>query len=100
MHDGYIRELRNVRYIFYLKRNLISIGTLDFHGFLMNLKNGVTKVMKGAMAMMKGTIKNGLYILDGPTAIGEAIIAVKKGCHVLNYCIKYFGISGTKGWKS
>lgn len=40
----------------------------------MKIENGTIKVMKGAMTMIKGTIKNGIYVLNGHTSIGEAII--------------------------
>ncbi|PON84723.1 hypothetical protein TorRG33x02_194270, partial [Trema orientale] len=70
MHDGFERLLQDVRYIPELKRNLISLGTLDAKGYTYKAEKGVIKVIKGCMVVMKGTMKNGLYALEGSTVIG------------------------------
>jgi hypothetical protein len=54
MFDGIVRILTNVRYVLYLKKNLISLGTLDSLGYGYSAKNGVIKITKGAMVIMKG----------------------------------------------
>ncbi|XP_073273290.1 uncharacterized mitochondrial protein AtMg00300-like [Primulina huaijiensis] len=67
-----------VRYVPELKRNLISLGTLDKIGYTFKVENKVLKVSKGALVMMKGIRNNGLYSLVGSTIIGSAA-AVAKG---------------------
>ncbi|GJV24694.1 retrovirus-related pol polyprotein from transposon TNT 1-94 [Tanacetum coccineum] len=47
MKDGSSFVLENVRYIPELKRNLISLGTLDREGYTVKLQNGRVKVIKG-----------------------------------------------------
>ena len=70
MHDGVERVLQKVRYIPRLKRNLISLGTLDVKGFNYKASSGVLSVTKGRMVVMKGNIENGMYVLQGKTVIG------------------------------
>jgi len=47
MFDGMIRELKEVRYVSQLKRNLISVGALKTLGLLVSIKDGVLKMTKG-----------------------------------------------------
>ncbi|KAH9648835.1 hypothetical protein KPL70_025759 [Citrus sinensis] len=72
MLDGMTRELANVRHVPDLKRNLISLGMLDKMGCLVKLESGTLKVMRGSMVLMKGSLSNGLYVLQG-TAITGAV---------------------------
>ena len=65
LHDGKIRLLTNVRYVPGLKRNLISLGTLDEIGFLYLAKNGCLHVTKNDCIVLSGIKKNGLYVLEG-----------------------------------
>lgn len=69
MFDGYIRELQGVRYVCMLKRNLISFGVLDAHGCVVKAKNNTIKVFNSSMNLMRGVMKNGMYVLDGNTTI-------------------------------
>ncbi|KAK2967143.1 hypothetical protein RJ640_006112 [Escallonia rubra] len=55
MFDGIVRTLDDVRYIPDLKKNLISLGTLDFIDCSISIKGGIMKVSKGAMVIMKGS---------------------------------------------
>ena len=64
LHDGKVRLLTNVRYVPSLKRNLISLGTLDELGFCYQAKNGCLNVFKDKNLILSGTKKNGLYVLD------------------------------------
>ncbi|KAJ4724837.1 Retrovirus-related Pol polyprotein from transposon TNT 1-94 [Melia azedarach] len=75
MYDGVCRELQNVRYVPELKRNLISLGMVDRLGCSYKAENGVLKVVKGSLVIIKGIRKNGLYILQGNTVCGEAAIS-------------------------
>ena len=71
MFDGVERVLHQVRYIPTLKRNLISLGILDDKGYSYKASCGVLKVSRGCLVLIKGTIENGLYILEGSTVIGK-----------------------------
>ncbi|KAL8158649.1 hypothetical protein V2J09_000186 [Rumex salicifolius] len=73
-HDGMIRTLTGVRYIHGLKRNLISLGTLEALGHRHSAENGSLKVCKGAMVILKANRKGNLYVLEGETALGSASI--------------------------
>nr|GEZ33811.1 retrovirus-related Pol polyprotein from transposon TNT 1-94 [Tanacetum cinerariifolium] len=71
--------LENVRYIPELKRNLISLGTLDLEGYTVKLQNGRVKVIKGSLMVLSGTIKgNCVYSLDGWAESGEASFGIQE----------------------
>lgn len=57
MHDGVVRKLENVRYIPKLRKNLISLGTLDKAGYRYSSKEGRLKVIKGSLVVMKADIQ-------------------------------------------
>ncbi|KAK2983620.1 hypothetical protein RJ640_023154 [Escallonia rubra] len=79
MFDGIMRTLGDVRYILDLKKNLISLGTLDSIDCSMSIKDGVMKVSKGAMVIMKGQKIGNMYKLMGKTVIGGASISTHAG---------------------
>ncbi|KAL6311694.1 hypothetical protein AAG906_006513 [Vitis piasezkii] len=54
MFDGVVRTLCDVRHVPDLRKNLISLGTLDCNGFSYKSTSGVMKVSKGVMTVMKG----------------------------------------------
>lgn len=72
LHDGMERVLKEVRYIPELKRNLISLGMMDRSGCTFKSESGTLKISRGALVVMKGVIKNGLYTLIGKTVSGES----------------------------
>ena len=43
MFDGIVRELKEVRYVPQLKRNLISVGVLEALGLVVSIRDGVLK---------------------------------------------------------
>ena len=53
-HDGVVRTLSNVRHVPDLKRNLISLGTLESKGCKHSAEGGVLKVSKGSRILLKG----------------------------------------------
>ena len=61
MFDGMIRELKEVRYVPQLKRNLISVGALETLGLEVLTKDGILKMTKGSMVILKGVCQNNLY---------------------------------------
>ena len=58
MFDGVVRMLCNVKHVPKVKKNLISLGTLDSNGYGYKFVGGVIKVTKGAMVVMKGQINS------------------------------------------
>ena len=64
-HDGVERILQEVRYVPKLERNLISLGELDKKGYTFKGENGILKVIKGSMVVIRGCKKNGLYSVEG-----------------------------------
>ena len=67
MFDGMVRELKGVRYISQLKRNLISIGALEASGMVISVRDGDLRMIRGSMAVMKGVRRDNLYYLKGST---------------------------------
>jgi len=54
MFDGMVRELKDVKYVSQLKRNLISIGALKAMGLEVSIRDRVLKMVKGSMVVLKG----------------------------------------------
>ena len=75
MHDGVVRTLTDVRHIPDLKKNLISLGVLDSQSCKYFTQGGVLKGTKGALIVIKGRFINGLYLLQGSTVIGTALVS-------------------------
>ena len=71
MLDGMVRELKKVRYVPQLKRNLISIGALKTLGLEVSIKDGILKMTKGSLMILKGVCQNNLYYLKGSTITGQ-----------------------------
>jgi len=75
MHDGIVRTLKNVQHIPDLKKNLISLGTLDSLGYKYSGEGGVIRVWKGPLVMMQGNKVDGLYFLQGITVTGSVDVS-------------------------
>ncbi|KAK3023757.1 hypothetical protein RJ639_044466 [Escallonia herrerae] len=58
-----------------VEENLISLGTLDSNGCSYRAAGGVTRIMKGALVVMKGLKQNSLYLLQGSTVTGVAALS-------------------------
>ncbi|KAK8600443.1 hypothetical protein V6N12_050297 [Hibiscus sabdariffa] len=72
MYDGTVRTLCDVRHIPYLKKNLISLGTLHKNGFIRKADDDreTIRIVKGALTVMKGKITAGnIYRLLGSTVL-------------------------------
>ena len=54
-----------------MKKNLISIRTLEAQGLEFSSKVGVLKMLKGSMVVLKSARHNNLYYLKGYTVIGQ-----------------------------
>ncbi|KAF3668075.1 hypothetical protein FXO37_09705 [Capsicum annuum] len=75
MHDGVVRTLTDVRYVSGLKRNLISLGTLESLGCKYIGEGGVLKVSSGALVIMKAHRSGTLYTLLGSTVTGATAVS-------------------------
>ncbi|KAG8478984.1 hypothetical protein CXB51_028893 [Gossypium anomalum] len=76
MFDGVVRTLSDVQHVPELKRNLISLSTLDSKEYRYTAESGVLKIFKGSLVVMKGQIKTAkLYVLQGSTIISDAAVA-------------------------
>ena len=75
MFDGSERLLKDVRYFPELKRNLLSIGMLDSIGCSVKIGQGSMKISKGALTLMEGELKNGLYTLVGTIILITRLMA-------------------------
>ena len=71
MFDEMVRELKKVRYIPQLKRNLIYVGTLEALGFEVSIRDSVLKMTRGSMIILKGVRRNNLYYLKGSKVKGQ-----------------------------
>ncbi|MCQ7691360.1 DDE-type integrase/transposase/recombinase, partial [Salmonella enterica] len=75
MHDGIVRTLTNVRHVPDLKKNLISLGTLEALGCKYTAEGGVMKVSRSALVVMKACRSGSLYILQGTTVTGSVAVS-------------------------
>ncbi|KAH9668961.1 Integrase catalytic domain-containing protein [Citrus sinensis] len=51
-----------------LKKNLLSLGQMDSHGYKTHVENGIMKIVKGALVLMKAEkIGANLFMLKGET---------------------------------
>ena len=69
--DGMVRELKDVRYVPHLKMNIISIGTLQALSLEVSVKDGVLKITRGSMVILKDIRSNNLYYLKGSSVTGQ-----------------------------
>lgn len=72
MWDDTYKILENVRLVPDLRRNLISLGMLDSTGCSYKSVNVVLKVMKGSMVILKGLLRQGMYVLQGKAVAGDS----------------------------
>ncbi|GJW03442.1 retrotransposon protein, putative, ty1-copia subclass [Tanacetum coccineum] len=85
MFDGVVRILTDVRHVPGLKRNLISLSTLDLKGYKYSAVGGVLKVSKGALIVMKADIKSAnLYHLHGCTVTGNSNVTSNSSSDTTN----------------
>ena len=75
MFNGIVRELKNVRYVLGMKKNLISLRYLEAKGYKYGAQDGILKVSAGAMELMKGTRRNNLYFLQGHTVTRDVSVS-------------------------
>nr|GEZ73733.1 retrotransposon protein, putative, Ty1-copia subclass [Tanacetum cinerariifolium] len=79
LKDGSSFVLHNVRYIPELKRNMISLGTLEKEGYTVKLQSGKIKVINGSRIVLSRTRRdNCVYYLDGHAVAGEINASVEE----------------------
>lgn len=71
LDDGSVKLLKAIRFVPELKRNLISLGTLDSDGYHYKSENGILRVFKNDSLKLIGKLCSGLYVLQGKTLLGE-----------------------------
>ncbi|KAK9180413.1 hypothetical protein WN943_029622 [Citrus x changshan-huyou] len=68
MFDGIISTIGEVRHVNGLKKNLLSLGQMDSHGYKTHVENGIMKIVKEALVLMKAEkISANLFMLKGET---------------------------------
>ncbi|KAH9689071.1 hypothetical protein KPL70_015335 [Citrus sinensis] len=65
MFDGIVRELKEVRFVPTLKKNLISVGALEAKGYKITIEDGTMKFTHGAKVILQGVWRHNLYYLKG-----------------------------------
>ena len=73
VHDGSIKKLIYVHFVPKLKRNLISLSTLEAMGFNFAAIDGVLRVSRGNHITLKDNHMNNLYYLQCSTVDAEAV---------------------------
>jgi len=76
MFDGVIRDLTDVRYVPQMKKNIISVGAVESKDLKLTLENGILKIAKGSMIVMKGARDRNLYYLKGSTVTSALAASV------------------------
>ncbi|KAH9794681.1 hypothetical protein KPL71_004983 [Citrus sinensis] len=74
MFDGMVRELKKVRFVPTLKKNLISVGALEAKGYKVTIEDGIMKFTHGAMVILQGVRRHNLYYLKGGTTDDANIV--------------------------
>ncbi|KAH9694912.1 Integrase catalytic domain-containing protein [Citrus sinensis] len=99
LHDETIRELKQVRFVPELKRNLISLGMLDQMGYSVKIEYGEMMIIKGTEIIMKGLRKNGVFVLDGKVVTGEVGVSVDANTDKTRLWHLRLGHIGVRGLK-
>ncbi|KAF5188920.1 Retrovirus-related pol polyprotein from transposon tnt 1-94 [Thalictrum thalictroides] len=78
MHDGVVRTME-VRHIFGLEPNIISLGFLESHGYEFIASGGVSQVFYGYLVAMMGKRHGNLCYLEGGIMVGADAMASSSG---------------------
>jgi len=84
--DGMVRELKDVRYVPQLKRNLISVGALKALDLEISIRDGVLKMIKDSMIVLKSVRRNNLYYLKGSTGTEQVITSTNSNNDCTQLC--------------
>ncbi|KAH9652997.1 hypothetical protein KPL70_027263 [Citrus sinensis] len=99
LHDNSILELKQVRHVPDLKRNLISLGMLDQIGCVVKVQQGIMSVVKGSLVLLRGIRKNGLYVLEGTTVTGMVSVSSSSNVDKTNLWHLRLGHMSLRGLK-
>jgi len=77
--DGMVRELKEVRYVPQVKKNLISVGTLKALSHGISIRDDILKMTKGSMVVLKGVRRSNLYYLMGSIVTGRVATSIFLG---------------------
>ena len=76
LHDGTIWELKEVKHVHDLKRNLIFLRVIDYNGFSIKLESGKLVITNGSKIVMEGIKRNGVYVFDGEVITDLSSVSV------------------------
>nr|GEZ29034.1 retrovirus-related Pol polyprotein from transposon TNT 1-94 [Tanacetum cinerariifolium] len=100
IHDGVVRTIMGVRHVPDLKRNMISLTTLEANGCKYSREGGVMKIFKGALVLMKAIQSSGLYVLQSIVVYSTAGVATSKASlddfKLWHYRLGHMGEKGMK----
>nr|GEZ39819.1 retrovirus-related Pol polyprotein from transposon TNT 1-94 [Tanacetum cinerariifolium] len=100
MHEGVVRTITGVRHVPDLKRNLISLSTLEANRCTYSGEGGVMKIFKRALVLMKAIQSGGLYVLQGTLVYSTARVATSKASlddsKLWHYHLGHMGEKGMK----
>ena len=68
-----MRELKDVRYVSHMAKNLISVGALEAEGLRGTLGESVLKMSSDSLVVLKGIRRNNVYYLKGSALIGNLV---------------------------
>ncbi|KAH9797006.1 hypothetical protein KPL71_005721 [Citrus sinensis] len=69
-------ELKEVRFVSALKKNLISVGALEAKGYKVTIEDGIMKFIHGAMVILQGVRRHNLYYLKRGTTDEANVVEV------------------------
>ncbi|KAH9734322.1 hypothetical protein KPL71_017332 [Citrus sinensis] len=70
----YHLELKEVRFVPALKKNLISVGVLEAKGYKVTIEDDIMKFTHGAMVILQGVQRHNLYYLKGGTTEKQMLL--------------------------
>ena len=62
MYNGVVRTFSNICHMPNLRKNILSLDIFDSHGYKYTGENGVLRINKGALGLIKGKLVNGLRL--------------------------------------
>jgi hypothetical protein len=74
MWDGVIRTVTGVRYVPGIRRGIVSLSELDSHGYELRIRDGYMDVLRGDMAVIRGTRRGGLYEMVGTVEFASTVV--------------------------
>jgi len=78
MYDGSIHTISGVRYVKGLKKNLLSVGQFDSLGYKIRTNNGIMKIVKEALVVLKARkiVANLIVLMEETHHEADASIAL------------------------